>query len=323
MRVYLDPGHGGYDPGATANGIQEADVVLKIAKRTAHILRNEYSGIDVRLSRTTDELAGGNDLSTGESLSWRADDANQWGADVFVSIHCNSGGGNGFESYRHDSISQASPLQKAVHGSVYRRMHRHADWIVNRGMKSANFAVLRETAMSAVLTENLFVDHDDSAELLKDDSFLDVVARGHAAGIAQLRKDDDMPSAQEIAEAVWNEELALWAAGPNKPDTMSAGQQQNQARGYSDLIFGRVKRIMRALNAMADTLPADVADAVRAELEEATDEQAIIDGVLAGLAEAGFTPDEVAQKFAEAFPPEFAQQVVNALTDQLERGEQS
>lgn len=208
-KIYLDPGHGGKDPGATANDIHEADIVLKIALRVRRILLDEYSGVSVRLSRTTDVF---------KTLSWRADDANAWGADYFISIHCNSGGGNGFESYRYSGLDSITKLQREVHDAVFARADRQASWLVDRGKKSANFAVLRETAMQAVLTENLFVDHDDSAKLLKKDSFLDELARGHAVGIARaagLTKtgggEDDMALTDDdidrIASAVWNKRI--------------------------------------------------------------------------------------------------------------------
>lgn len=176
-KIYLDPGHGGHDPGASANGIQEADIVLAIALETRRILNNEYAGATVRMSRTDD---------TFKTLSWRADDANDWGADYFISIHCNAGGGNGFESYRYSGLDGTTVLQRNMHSGVMIRMTDEAPWIDSRGMKSANFAVLRETNMPAVLTENLFVDHDDSANLLKNAGFLRAVARGHAEGIASV-----------------------------------------------------------------------------------------------------------------------------------------
>lgn len=73
-------------------------------------------------------------------------------------------------------------------------MSDYADWILDRGKKRADFHVLRESNMPAVLTENLFITHPASANLLKTDAFLEKVAEGHAVGIAQslrlLRKDD-------------------------------------------------------------------------------------------------------------------------------------
>jgi len=87
-KVFLDPGHGGSDPGAVANGLKEKNLTLAIAKECASVLK--ASGVTVKMSRTGD---------TYPSLSARCQAANSWGADLFVSIHINAGGGTGFESF--------------------------------------------------------------------------------------------------------------------------------------------------------------------------------------------------------------------------------
>ena len=80
-RVALDPGHGGVDPGATgALGIREKDVVLDIAHRAAPLLAREL-GVSALLTRDTDVRV---------PLEERVARANAFGADLFVSIHCNA-----------------------------------------------------------------------------------------------------------------------------------------------------------------------------------------------------------------------------------------
>src|SRR5699024_296080 len=74
MKLYLDPGHGGTDPGAQGNGIKEKDITLDIAKRIRAILTDEYDGIEVRMSRTDDST---------KSLAERTNEANSWKADYF------------------------------------------------------------------------------------------------------------------------------------------------------------------------------------------------------------------------------------------------
>ncbi|MGE6626768.1 N-acetylmuramoyl-L-alanine amidase [Bacillus pumilus] len=173
-KIMIDPGHGGHDPGAVANGLKEKDLVLKIAKKTKAILEKVY-GASVKLTRSTDVYV---------DLSQRARLANNWGADYFASIHINAGGGTGFETFRFDKLSAASSTgkqQKIVHDSIYNKIKEKA---VSRGTKSENLAVLRETKMSAILTENLFIDRKEDAALLKQDSFLNLLAEGHAEGIA-------------------------------------------------------------------------------------------------------------------------------------------
>ncbi|WP_144462656.1 N-acetylmuramoyl-L-alanine amidase [Bacillus pumilus] len=175
-KIMLDPGHGGHDPGAAENGLKEKDLVLKIAKKTKAILEKLY-GATVKLTRSTDVYI---------NLSQRARLANNWGADFFASIHINAGGGTGFETFRFDKLSAASSTgkqQKIVHDSIYNKIKgKIGDR--DRGTKSKNLAVLRETKMPAILTENLFIDRKEDAALLKQDSFLNLLAEGHAEGIA-------------------------------------------------------------------------------------------------------------------------------------------
>lgn len=173
-KIMLDPGHGGHDPGAAANGLKEKDLVLKIAKKTKAILEKVY-GATVKLTRSTDVYI---------DLSQRARLANNWGADYFASIHINAAGGTGFETFRYVELSASSGTgkqQKIVHDAIYRKIKGKAG---DRGTKSKDLAVLRETKMPAILTENLFIDREKDAALLKQDSFLDALAEGHAEGIA-------------------------------------------------------------------------------------------------------------------------------------------
>lgn len=174
-KIMLDPGHGGHDPGAVDNGLKEKDLVLDIAKRTKAILEKQYD-VDVRLTRSTDVFI---------ELSQRARLANSWGADYFVSIHINAGGGTGFETYRYEKIASSSATanqQLKVHEAIYSLVKGKG--VKDRKCKAANYSVLRETHMPAILTESLFIDRKEDAALLRQDSFINLLAEGHAKGIA-------------------------------------------------------------------------------------------------------------------------------------------
>lgn len=173
LKVMLDPGHGGKDPGAVANGLQEKNLVLTIAKRIKDILMSEYEGVEVRLTREADVFL---------KLADRAKLANDWGAELFLSIHINTGGGTGFESYIHQSKSTPS---MAVQNHVHAEIMKHMVGVTDRGKKSANYAVLRLTKMPALLTEVLFIDRATDATMLKNSAFLEQVALGHAIGVAK------------------------------------------------------------------------------------------------------------------------------------------
>ncbi|MGH8794715.1 MAG: N-acetylmuramoyl-L-alanine amidase family protein [Stackebrandtia sp.] len=178
-RLYIDPGHGGSDSGAVGNGLREKDITLDIALQVRDILQANHT-VDIRMSRTTDIT---------RSLSYRSSDANSWGANFFVSIHINSAGGTagtGFESYRYTNASSGTiSKQNILHPRILSGMRTVAS-VADRGKKSANFHVLRETSMSAILTENLFINNPADANLLKRADFRTAAARGHAQGIVEI-----------------------------------------------------------------------------------------------------------------------------------------
>lgn len=174
VKIFIDPGHGGKDAGAVALSLKEKDLTLAISKELKNIL-DDYQGTNVKLSRTTDKTV---------SLNARTDAANKWGADLFISIHINAGGGTGFESYIYNRLSKSSKTNKwrnVIHKEVMNKNR-----LKDRGKKYANYHVLRETVMHALLTENGFIDTKSNANLMKQNAWIKDVAAGHANGIVQL-----------------------------------------------------------------------------------------------------------------------------------------
>ncbi|WP_216828626.1 N-acetylmuramoyl-L-alanine amidase [Alkalihalobacterium elongatum] len=172
VKIFIDPGHGGDDAGAEANGLAEKDLVLTISLEMQALL-NRYENVEVQLSREKD---------ISVSLSVRAQMANDWDADYFISVHVNAGGGSGFESYIHTSkASETVNRRDTMHQVIVNTLN-----VTDRGKKEANFAVLRETAMPAILTENLFVDNESEAEKLSNSSFLTEIAQAHVNGLVEL-----------------------------------------------------------------------------------------------------------------------------------------
>src|SRR5699024_10006948 len=114
------------------------------------------------------------------SLTERANIANRNNVDLFVSVHINAGGGTGFESFIYNGkVSDATKkLQNTMHDAIMKQID-----VVDRGKKRANFAVVRQTRMPSILTENLFIDRKEDAAKLKDSKFIDKIAQGHADGI--------------------------------------------------------------------------------------------------------------------------------------------
>jgi len=172
VKIYLDAGHGETDPGAIGNGLQEKNVALDISKRVEQKLQ-AYKNVEIMQTRTDDTFL---------SLSQRANKANSWGADCFLSIHLNSAtdkSARGFESYVYNGQIDASTqaFQNMIHEEIIKKIGKTIS--SDRGKKKANFAVLRESHMKACLVENLFISNASDVALLKQDSFLDTLCQGY------------------------------------------------------------------------------------------------------------------------------------------------
>lgn len=169
----IDPGHGGHDPGAVANGLQEKDLTLTLALRIGELLMSR--GAEVHFTRATDVFV---------ELSERARMANVAGVDYFLSIHINAGGGSGFESYTYPRTSgETERIRSVIHDHVAAVFASAG--LPDRGRKQANLAVLRETQMPAVLLEYGFVDSQTDAALLRDPNWLEQLAQATATGVAE------------------------------------------------------------------------------------------------------------------------------------------
>lgn len=194
--VVIDPGHGGADPGAVAQGfgLREKDLTLAISKRIEATLNDEYE-VDVRLTRTVD---------TTLNLKARTDFANSVGANYLLSVHINAGGGTGYEDFIHVNLSDTTMTAKyrdTVHAEIVKVLQKYG--IRNRGKKKANFHMLRESRMSAMLSETLFIDHKEDQKLLQNTAFLNDMADAHAYGMAKAlgfpKKPAPAPSAPKPA----------------------------------------------------------------------------------------------------------------------------
>lgn len=238
-KVFIDAGHGGSDPGAVGNGLKEKDLTLAIAKECAKVLR--AAGVQVKLSRASD---------TYPTLGERCRMANSWGADLFVSIHINSGGGTGFETFIYNGgvPAKTKQFQNILHQTI-----ATGCGLKDRGKKRAGYYVLKHTAMPAVLTENGFIDNKNDAAKLKDTAWLKKVGRLHAEGVLKFL-GKKAPANPKPAE-------------PKKPssDLVKRGDRGEEVKKIQkalgglavDGIFGpateaRVKAFQRAMGIAAD-----------------------------------------------------------------------
>ncbi|NLY43696.1 MAG: N-acetylmuramoyl-L-alanine amidase [Clostridiaceae bacterium] len=155
MKLVLDPGHGGKDPGALGRYSLEKDINLSIALKLGEKIA--ASGIQVILTRKGDQFV---------DLQSRCDMANQNKADYFISIHCNGAGdpnAHGTETYCYGTSGKAYPLAQVVQKQMVEFI-RSAD----RGVKIASFHVLRYTNMPAILLEIMFITNPREEEILNN-----------------------------------------------------------------------------------------------------------------------------------------------------------
>ncbi|MBU8914767.1 N-acetylmuramoyl-L-alanine amidase [Bacillus sp. FJAT-29953] len=188
--VFLDPGHGGSDPGATAGGYREADLNLAVAKKAQALLVNR--GYTVYMSR--------NDNTTIPLLD-RSQMANNLHADIFVSIHTNSTGTSttsvsGIESYFYES-DPTNPSKinagMATNPDRIAKSMKLANLIqekmiaytgaTNRGTDGADFSVVRESAMPATLIEIGFINNSSERQKLFTESYQNILGKAIADAI--------------------------------------------------------------------------------------------------------------------------------------------
>ena len=155
-KVFLDAGHGGKDPGAVGNNLKEKDINLAVTKEVNRIL--ERHGVTVGTTRTSDTFV---------ELSDRSKKANDFKADILVSIHCNGfhdSTAQGVETYHYPGSVNGKKLAQCIHDEIIKAKL----YTKNRGVKSANFHMLRVPKMPCALIEMAFITNKQDAELLKN-----------------------------------------------------------------------------------------------------------------------------------------------------------
>lgn len=153
--LIIDPGHGGFDPGARGLISNEADVSLKVALKFGRALKEEFPDLNVIYTRSTD-ISAGNKKTKREDLNYRANMANEANGDLFISIHCNSSGKKAGGWYER-VVTSKTPIKKTVgkgkkkrtvntfkytYGTVYRENTAHGTetyiWAVNKNEAKVN-----------------------------------------------------------------------------------------------------------------------------------------------------------------------------------------
>ena len=174
--IVVDAGHGGSDCGAVGqNGLLEKDVTLKVALRLEKYLTE--AGVKVLMTRKKDADVAYAYATTNEELQARVDVGNKNNADLFLSIHIDSfvnPEANGTSVYIYDDTY----LGKCLHDELIDRLGRK-----DRGVKFANFYVLRNTAMPASLVELMFISNEEEEAILREEDTIEQAARALYEGL--------------------------------------------------------------------------------------------------------------------------------------------
>lgn len=187
VKICIDAGHGGKDPGAVGNGRQEKEYTLKLSSGLGMKL-HQY-GIDVVYTRTDDRFL---------DLLERADISNNNNCDYFISQHVNSSGGYGVETFAYPTSNRGKELAQVIQNFMVSNGLVTRD----RGVKTASFAVLRKTKCPAILIENHFIDNSADMEFL--DANFNRIVEAQAKAILGFIGDsykEEQPSASQASKS--------------------------------------------------------------------------------------------------------------------------
>ncbi len=171
--VIIDPGHGGNDLGAADSYVYEKHINLDVSRRLERSL-NE-AGFKTVMTRTHDEFI---------ALSERSAMANRYRNAIFVSVHFNSSyrvAALGIETFYRSSTSEK--LAQLVQRELIKNVRA-----TDRGVKTANFSVLRESKHPAILVEGGFISNKDERSAITDPLYRQIVADSIARGIVEYSR---------------------------------------------------------------------------------------------------------------------------------------
>jgi len=172
----IDPGHGGHDPGAVYDGVREADLNLAIALRLKSIWATGFKPVALYLTREENRFV---------ALTHRAEMANELGADLFVSIHCDASPRpevSGFSVHHAPGAEGGQALARCLHGALVQALPGRRD----RGIIPSSFLVLKRTAMPACLVECEFLSHAESRAWLQTPEAQNLLAQAVRQGLEEF-----------------------------------------------------------------------------------------------------------------------------------------
>ena len=169
-KIYINPGHSEKDPGAVGYAI-ERELNVKVSDYMNAYLLEHY---DCETK-----------VYSNDSLGAVCEDANKWGADLFVSNHFNAGGGDGFEAlvYSQNRVELGKIFAKYVEAAG-QNLRPYGE---TPGVKiRTNLHVLKYTHMPAVLNEGAFVDNKNDIEDWDEEHELQKLGEAYAKAAAEF-----------------------------------------------------------------------------------------------------------------------------------------
>jgi N-acetylmuramoyl-L-alanine amidase len=216
-RIVIDAGHGGHDPGAQGNGLNEAELTLDVAQRLKKLLEKQ-PGVEVVMTRDSDVFI---------PLQERTAIANREGADLFLSIHANASRNTearGVETYflnfantreaeavaarenagsaqsmhnlpdivkaiaLNNKLNESRDLAETVQKSMVNRLSAKSKQLRDLGVKQAPFVVLIGAGMPSVLAEISFITHKQEGALLKTAAYRQQIAQALFDGLQHYQQ---------------------------------------------------------------------------------------------------------------------------------------
>ncbi|MBS4980636.1 MAG: N-acetylmuramoyl-L-alanine amidase [Lachnospiraceae bacterium] len=253
--VAIGAGHDANHPGASANGLREEVLTLKVARYCREEL-SQYSGVRVVMLRDSESCPYNS--SSNYCLNQRVYDAKNAGADLYVDLHFNSGGGTGAEIYYPNKNYRPNLSEEGLSVSNKILEQLSALGLQNRGAKikdstlagssgqypdgsKADYfttnVLAKELEMTGIIVEHAFLDHGSDAAKLQDENFLRQLGVADATGIAQkygLVKGAGESGYIDVPDGAWYREAVEYV------------RDQGIMYGMNDTYFGAAEFLERS-----------------------------------------------------------------------------
>ncbi len=225
-KVFLNAGHGGKDPGATANGFKEKDLNLTITLACRDELVRH--GVEVVMGREKDVDAN----STGIIKK-----CNSSGASLAIDIHNNAGGGDGAEVYHYSGGGTSKTLASNILNEIIKTGQNSRGLKTRKGTNGSEYYYfIRETAMPAVIVECAFVDNRTDMQIIDTTAEQKKMGVAIAKGILKTLGITYKAETTEKKETTSNKVYKVQVGAYKNKENAKKVQKKLKALGYEAVI---------------------------------------------------------------------------------------